>query len=193
MLRSFQTKNSTPSLTLKARAEREKRRRQKDRQQQQVSPISFREFVGKVNPRYRWYRHCEALAGVLQRVADGEIKRLMVFMPPRHSKSESVSRLFAAYFLYRYPQKWVGITSYSAELAYTLSRNARENYRKIGGRINEEAQAVKHWETGRGGGLWAAGVGGAMTGKGWGLGLIDDPIKNAEDAASDVIREKQKD
>src|SRR5262249_56830097 len=54
-------------------------------------------------------------------------------------------------------------------------------------------QAVKHWETGQGGGLWAAGVGGSMTGKGWGLGLIDDPIKNAEDAASDVIREKQKD
>jgi predicted phage terminase large subunit-like protein len=180
-------------LVLKARAERERRRRKREREKQQVSPISFREFVGKVNPRYRWYRHCEVLADVLQRVADGEIKRLMVFMPPRHSKSETVSRLFAAYFLYRYPQKWVGITSYSAELAYTLSRNARENYRKIGGQVNEEASAVKHWETGKGGGLWAAGVGGSITGKGWGLGLIDDPIKNAEDAASDVIRAKQQD
>jgi predicted phage terminase large subunit-like protein len=164
-----------------------------DREQLQANPISFREFVSKVNPRYRWYRHCEVLADVLQRVADGQIKRLMVFMPPRHSKSETVSRLFAAYFLNRYPEKWVGITSYSAELAYTLSRNARENYRKIGGQVNEEAAAVKHWETGQGGGLWAAGVGGSITGKGWGLGLIDDPIKNAEDAASDVIRAKQQD
>ncbi len=182
-----------PSLGLRAKAELERRRRQRERQKQRVAPISFREFVECVNPRYRWYRHCEVLASVLQRVADGEIKRLMVFMPPRHSKSETVSRLFSAYFLYRYPQKWVGLTSYSAELAYTLSRNARENYRRIGGQLNEEAQAVKHWETGQGGGFWAAGVGGAMTGKGWGLGLIDDPIKNAEDAASDVIRAKQQD
>lgn len=186
-------KSLTPSLTLKAKAERERRRRERDRQARQISPINFREFVSKVNPRYRWYKHCEVLADVLQRVADGQIKRLMVFMPPRHSKSETVSRLFAAYFLYRYPQKWVGITSYSAELAYTLSRNARENYRKIGGQVNGEAAAVKHWETGQGGGLWAAGVGGSITGKGWGLGLIDDPVKNAEDAASDVIRAKQQD
>ena len=128
---------------------------------------------------------------MLQRVADGEIKRLMVFCPPRHGKSETVSRLFSAYFLYRYPERFVGLSSYSAELAYTLSRAARDYYVESGGPIRGDAFAVKHWETGRGGGMWAAGVGGSITGKGWHLGLIDDPIKGSEAAASTAIQNKQ--
>jgi len=154
---------------------------------------TFKEFVTLANRRYQWYDYVERLAAVLQRVADGEIKRLMVFMPPRHGKSELVSRLFSAYYLYRHPDHWVGINSYAAELAYTFSRNARGNYTKMGGKLKDDAAAVKHWETGQGGGLWAAGVGGPITGKGFHLGIIDDPIKNAEDAASETIRQKQKD
>ena len=130
---------------------------------------------------------------MLQRVADGEIFRLMVFMPPRHGKSEAVSRLFSAYYLYRYPGLWVGINSYAAELAQTLSRNSRDFYRLAGGEIKVDAAAMRHWETGQGGGLWAAGVGGPITGKGFHLGIIDDPIKDAEEAASETIRAKQKD
>lgn len=155
--------------------------------------LSFREFVTKVNPRYRWYRHCEKLAAVLQRVADGKLRRVLVFMPPRHGKSEEVSRLFSAYWLYRFPHQWVGINSYGAELANTLSRGARENFLKAGGTVKDDASAVKHWETLQGGGLWAAGVGGPITGKGWHLGIIDDPIKNADEAISETLRAKQKD
>ena len=132
------------------------------------------------------------LGDVLQRVADGELKRVMIFMPPRHGKSEETSRLFTAYFLKRYPHWWVGINSYSAELAFTLSRAARENFKAAGGRTKSDADAVKHWETTEGGGLWAAGVGGPITGKGFHLGIIDDPIKNAKEAASEVIREAHK-
>lgn len=117
----------------------------------------------------------------------------MVFMPPRHGKSEEISRLFSAYYLYRHPDRWVGINSYAAELAYTLSRAAREAFTRVGGIIKSTASAVKHWETTERGGLWAAGVGGPITGKGFHLGIIDDPLKNAEDAASELIREKQKD
>src|SRR5690606_35818692 len=116
----------------------------------------------------------------------------MVFLPPRHSKSEMFSRLFSAYYLFRNPHHFVGINSYSAELAYTLSRAARENFLEAGGSISDEAAAVKHWETSERGGLWAAGVGGPITGKGYHLGIIDDPLKNSEDAASSTIREKQK-
>lgn len=157
-----------------------------------ASQETFKEFVCRVRPRYRWFRHCDQLADVLQRVADGKIKRLMVFMPPRHGKSEEVTRLFSAYFLYRYPHRWVSINSYAAELAYTLSRAARENFKNAGGSCKSDADAVKHWETPEGGGLFAAGVGGAITGKGWHLGIIDDPLKNAQDAASETIREAQK-
>lgn len=131
------------------------------------------------------------LIEALEAVESGEIERLAVFMPPRHGKSETVSRLFPAWYLYRHPDEFVGLNSYSAELAYTLSRNARENYVKGGGGLKDDAAAVKHWETGFGGGLWAAGVGGSITGKGFHVGIIDDPLRNAEDAASQLIRDKQ--
>lgn len=173
-----------------ARAELELRRRRRKARKGPRS-LTFIEFVKLVRPGYRWYKHCLVLAAVLQRVADGEIKRLMIFMPPRHGKSELASRLFTAYFLYLYPERFVGLSSYSAGLAYTLSRAARENYKEAGGVIDGKANAVKQWLTG-GGGLWATGVGGEATGKGWHLGVIDDPLKNAEQAASVTIREKQK-
>lgn len=155
-------------------------------------PMTFREYVDRVRPGYVWYEHCVALANVLQRVADGELDRVMVFMPPRHGKSELVSRLFSGYYLYRHPERWVGLNSYGAELAYTLSRAARLFFDRAGGKVRSDAAAVKHWETEGGGGLWAAGVGGPITGKGFHLGIIDDPIKNAQDAASEVIRAGQK-
>lgn len=157
-------------------------------------PLTFASFVDLVtNGKYQWYPHCVRLAQVLQRVADGQLTRLMVFMPPRHGKSELVSRLFSAYFLYRYPGKWVGINSYAADLAYTFSRAARDNYTFAGGELSGNAYAVKHWETDEKGGLWAAGVGGPITGKGFHLGIIDDPVKNAEDASSEIKRQKDKD
>ena len=88
------------------------------------SPLTFREFIQRVNPRFKFYRHLEILIDVLQRVADGDLRRLMIFLPPRHGKSETVSRLFSAYYVYRWPERFVGLTSYAAGLAYTLSRNA---------------------------------------------------------------------
>ena len=99
--------------------------------------LSFREFVLQVNPRYQWYWHCEVLARVLQRVADGKLKRLMIFMPPRHGKSELASRLFTAYYLYRHPERWVGVNSYAAELAYALLRAAREHYTRSSKRMRQ--------------------------------------------------------
>lgn len=157
------------------------------------TPPTFPEFIRRANPLYQFYRHIDNLHGFLQRVANGEIKRLMVFMPPRHSKSETVSRLFSAYYLLMHPNRFVGITSYTADLAYTLSRNARDYYQRGGGTLSQEAFAVSHWETGKGGGLWAAGVGGGIMGKGFHCGIIDDPIKDAEEAQSTTIRDKIKD
>jgi predicted phage terminase large subunit-like protein len=116
----------------------------------------------------------------------------MVFLPPRHSKSEMFSRLLSAYYLRKHPDRWVGINSYAAELAHTLSNAARQNFVACGGELSDDTTAKKHWETQQGGGMWAAGVGGPITGKGFHLGIIDDPVKNAEDANSKIIREKHK-
>ncbi len=156
-------------------------------------PPTFPAFIQQANPLYQFYPHLHNLHGFLERVAAGEIKRLMVFMPPRHSKSETVSRLFSAYYLLRHPERWVGISSYAEGLAFTLSRNSRDNYQRCGGILSPAAWAVSQWETGRGGGLWAAGVGGGITGKGFHLGIIDDPLKDAEEAQSLTIRDKIKD
>lgn len=157
-----------------------------------TTQVSFRSFVAKANPRFVFYRHCELLSDVLEKVASGEIKRLMVFLPPRHSKSELVSRLFAAYYLLRNPSHFVGLNSYAADLAFTLSRAARQNFIAGGGEVKDDASAVKHWETVQGGGMWAAGVGGPITGKGFNLGIIDDPVKNAQEANSEVTRDAHK-
>lgn len=117
----------------------------------------------------------------------------MIFAPPRHGKSELLSRLFSAYYLSLFPERWVGINSYAAELAYTLSRNSRDNYISTGSVMRESARAVKHWETLDNGGMWSAGVGGPITGKGFHLGIIDDPTKNAKDALSEAIQRDHQD
>lgn len=155
--------------------------------------LTFREFVDRVKPSFRWYRHQQLIGRVLQQVADGERKRVIILAPPRTGKSEPVSRLFTAYWLYRNPEQWVGLTSYSAALATTLSRSARANYVGIGRTLAEDSAAATHWETGFGGGMWAAGFGGSMLGKGMHLGVVDDPIKNAEEANSQVIADRNKD
>lgn len=153
---------------------------------------SFRSFTSYVTPSFQWYRHCAEIAPVLDRVALGEIKRLMVFLPPRHSKSETISRHFPAYDLFKNPTHQVGLTSYSADLAFGLSRSARDNYLLSKRGIRDDVSAVGNWETIDGGTMWSAGVGGPITGRGANVIIIDDPIKNAEEASSALLREKHK-
>src|SRR5687768_5039798 len=106
-----------------------------------AEPLSFREFIHRVNSGFQFYAHTDIIIDRLQQVADGRLARLMMFLPPRHTKSELVSRLFSAYYLYRHPERWVGLNSYSANLAYSLSRNSRDNYQRIGGEIRGDARA----------------------------------------------------
>lgn len=152
-------------------------------------PETFQEFVSRIRPSYRWYPYAEKLAELLQQVADGDLTRLMVFMPPRIGKTEAVSRLFPAYYLSRFPERHVGLASYAAALAHRLSRAAMANYMMANGPLPMGAAAsTAFWETGSGGSFWAAGAGGPATGQGFHLGIVDDPVKNAQEAASDVRR-----
>lgn len=127
----------------------------------------FRDYVARVQPGYRFYKHCEVMIAVLQRIADGEIKRAMFFAPPRSGKSQLLSRLFPAYYLGRFPDRFYGLCSYGAALANDLSRAARDYYQRGGAPFREDATAIANWLTARGGGMWSAGVGGAITGKGF--------------------------
>lgn len=152
---------------------------------------SLGQYAKTVYPKFEQYRHVRTLEEKLEAVAAGEIRRLMVFEPPRHGKSLLGSRIFPAYFLRRRPDGWVGLAAHTADLARTFSRSSRDCFELSGGSVRRDVSATTHWETTAGGGMWAAGVGGPITGKGFHVGIIDDPIKNSEEAASSVMRQKQ--
>lgn len=139
------------------------------------------------------------VAAYLDRVLAGEIKRLMIFAPPQHGKSELASVRFPAYWLARRPDDPVIVTSYAASLAYSKSRQARQvvegdEFRDVFPSIatNRESRAVDHWELEppKRGALLAAGVGGPITGHGAMLGIIDDPVENWEQAQSETYRNR---
>lgn len=153
--------------------------------------LTLREFIRKVDPHFIFYPHLDALIDRLQDIADGKLLRLMVFMPPRHGKSQLVSKIFVAYYLYLHTRRRVIVASYTARLAYTLSRHAKDYYiAGDGAELVTSNQA--EWENANGGGLLATGVGGSATGYGADLFVIDDPVRNPKDAASENFRETQK-
>ena len=151
---------------------------------------AFRDFIVAAYPGYAFHTWAERLIALLQRVADGKLNRLIVCCPPRLGKSLLVSKLFPAYWVSRYPTRFCAIASYSAELAYAHSREARHYYRAVGHPLSKDSTAVGNWLTPERGGCIAAGVRGPFTGKGYALGIIDDPYKGPEDANSAGQRQK---
>jgi predicted phage terminase large subunit-like protein len=123
----------------------------------------------------------------------GGKRRLMVTMPPRHGKSELCSHWLPVWLLALDPRHKVILASYEASYAASWGRKARrsvqEHYPLLGARILDDSRAANRWETSAGGGMVTAGVGGPVTGRGGNVLILDDPIKNAEEANSAVIRE----
>ncbi len=156
----------------------------------QLGSQPFRDFIVAAYPGYAFHTWAERLIALLQRVADGDLNRLIVCCPPRLGKSLLVSKLFPAYWVSRYPSRFCAIASYSAELAYAHSREARHYYRTCGHPLSKDSTAVGNWLTPERGGCIAAGVRGPFTGKGYALGIIDDPYKGPEDANSAGQRQK---
>ena len=167
-------------------------RKVSSRKQVATKPAAtFSEFIERHNPTLLEHEHVQHLAAVLDRVVSGELRRVMVFMPPRYWKSEVCSRLLPAYFLRKHPNRFVGITSYGATLADDLSREARAYYLADGGKMRTDSQSVSLWKSAEGrGGVWSAGVGGGIIGKGFHLGIIDDPYARMEEALSPRMRER---
>ena len=152
-----------------------------------ATDMSFREFIKLVMPNYQFYKWNEILIDLLEEVVEGKLLRLVVQVPPRHGKSQLVSRLFPAYYLLKHQDRQVAVTSYGATLAEGFSRAARAFYVDAGGRLDPASQSVKAWGTEQRGGLLAVGVGGAATGRGAHLGIIDDPIKDRKEAESKAV------
>ena len=154
---------------------------------------SFMSFVGKVWPSFIHGRHHAKMAAAFERVARGEVKRLIINMPPRHTKSEFASYLLPAWFLGNFPGKKVIQTSHTAELAVGFGRKVRNLvdmpiYQEVFPELQLQAdsKAAGRWNTSKGGDYFAIGVGGAVTGKGADLLIIDDPHSEQEAALSEV-------
>lgn len=161
---------------------------------------NFKDFM-IYDSQGRWHtaKHLDLITSKLQQVSEDTAKgiphRLIITLPPRHGKSEVVSKKFPAWHLGRNPEHEIVLSSYSADLAYDHSRIARNTLLShselFGISIAKDSAAVGRWGLeGHRGGLFAAGVGGPITGRGMHIGIIDDPFKNAEEANSETIREK---
>ena len=163
--------------------------------------IGLIDFTQATFPAYRASYHHYLISDALEKVERGEIQRLMIFMPPRHGKSQLVSVHFPAWFLGRNPDLRVIHASYSSYLSNRFSRAARNLVREpiyqqffCGVKPAKDSSSVAAWDIhGARGGFISAGVGGSITGFGADLAIIDDPVKGATQANSELIRESTKD
>ena len=140
--------------------------------------------------------HHDVIGEYLEKVEKGEIDRLLITLPPRHGKSQLATINFPAWYVGKNPNKNVITASYSGDLAITFGRKVRnlvnsDIYRSVFDvKLAEDSKSAGTWHTKQGGAYVAAGVGGAITGKGAHVFIIDDPFKDREQAESEVIREK---
>lgn len=165
---------------------------------QSINNLVDFEIATSQNYEPNW--HHELIARELQHIeayGDRDYKILIVTVPPRHGKSQQCSIDFPAWYLGRNPSKEVIIASYSADLAQEFGGKTRdkvnsEQFKIIFPhvRLKEDEKAKGRWMTNEGGSYTAAGVGGSITGRGANVFLIDDPVKNREEAESEVYQAK---
>ncbi len=161
---------------------------------QNKAKSDFLSFVKCMWPDFVEGSHHRHIADKFNKLASGEINRLIVNMPPRHTKSEFASFLLPAWMVGREPKLKIIQATHTGELAVRFGRKAKhlidsDDYRKIfQTTLQEDSKAAGRWETAQGGEYFAAGVGGAITGRGADLLIIDDP-HSEQDALSPTALE----
>lgn len=159
------------------------------------------DFAVVTDNRYQVNWHHGVVANELQEayeaVKRGERVRIILELPPRHGKSELSTIKFPAYVLGKSPEYPIIVVSYAQDLASDFGlmtkdlMNSRNYQALFQTRLREDSQAKAKWLTEAGGGYTAVGVGGPITGKGFKLGIVDDPFKNREEADSQVVRDSK--
>jgi predicted phage terminase large subunit-like protein len=147
--------------------------------------------------RYQAQYFHKALGEALQEVEAGRLKRLIITFPPRHGKSELTTRRFPAWFVGRDPYRSVAVCTYNQTFAEDFGRDVREiiqgqAYGQVfpGVRLRRDSSAADRMNTAQGGALYFVGRGGSITGRGADLIIIDDPLKNSEEADSARVRDE---
>lgn len=150
----------------------------------------FRNWLGEVSPELRWdWPHLRYLQTRVEQVIAGTVKRLALFMPPQHGKTEQVTIRLPAYSLEQNPKMRVIVGAYNQTRANKFSRGTRRIVRQRLP-LSRERKSVAEWETEHGGGYLAVGVGSGVTGNPGDLIIIDDPIKSREEAESEAYRDR---
>jgi len=157
--------------------------------------VGFLDFVKFVWPGFIAGRHHRIVAEKLEAMARGELKRLIINMPPRHTKSEFASYLFPAWFIGQMPDKKIMQATHTADLSIRFGRKVRnlmdgDMFKPIFPevKLRSDSKAAYRWETDQGGEYYAAGVGGNIAGRGADLFIVDDP-HSEQDALSPTAME----
>jgi predicted phage terminase large subunit-like protein len=165
-----------------------------DYQKERASYQAYAELVHR--GRWRPAPFHRLICDKLEAVEKGEISRLMLFMPPRHGKSMTVTETFPSWYLGRHPDARVIEVSYGISFAEKFGLLNRRKIEEYGGKIfgiavAADQQAKTKWEiAGHAGGMISVGLGGAITGEGADLLIIDDLIKNRQEAESEAMRRR---
>lgn len=155
---------------------------------------SLRSFITRMYPGYTRSAHIDRLQVALEKAVETPNYRLLVTMPPRHSKSLHVSENLPAWYLGNNPDNRIITASHTADLAFTFSRRVRNKIMDArwpfpNVSIAGDKSAVKAWDiAGRLGGYMAVGVGGSPAGHGGNLIIIDDPVGSVAEAESEASR-----
>lgn len=154
-------------------------------------------FCSLINENYKIPKHIALIASKLEAVERGEIKRLIITVPPRHGKSMLTSNYFPSWYIGRNPEKYIITSTYGQDLSDDFGRKIRENVNNPlfkatfpNCSLKNDSQAASRMESTKGGLFYGVGVGGPITGRGAHLLLIDDPVKNREEADSETMRRK---
>lgn len=157
---------------------------------------SLTTFSILTDSKYEVNWHHRLIAKKLEQIEKGEIKRLMLFLPPRHGKSKLATINFPAWYLGRNPDKEIITCSYSGDLAQKFGGETRDliaspEYKQIFDiRLKKDEKSKAKWQTQSKGSYTSVGIGGSITGRGANCLIIDDPIKSQEEAESETYREK---
>ena len=154
------------------------------------------DFICRLDPNPKKWGHHQHIASEFTKISDTKKGRLIINMPPRHTKSEFASFLFPAWMIGKYPNLKIMQVSHNAELSSRFGSKVRnlmeqKEYKNIFGdvKLREDSKAKGRWETNHGGEYFAAGVGGSITGRGADLLIIDDP-HTEQDSLSDSAMER---
>lgn len=158
-----------------------------------TSPADF--AVWASGGKWKKFRHIEFIARIITTAILVGDQRIILNMQPRIGKSEFVSHWVPAWYLEHFPDHFIACCSYEKGLAHDFGRKVKGEFDSnpfLTQKLRHDSKAAGRWHTTEGGGMWATGIGGSAVGRGFHIGIVDDPHKNWQEAFSSLKRKRVK-